>query len=240
MVDAASIRVLATDFGFYPEILPLHSRIRPDSPLVKVSLDIDWTSPDFRDVLAAMQRHLLEVSPSFLQHRCGGPEGYHIHGMLDDDAPARAESEIEAGLALAHLIEHIMIDAVAYVASETRVSGVTGAHRDCTRRFDVFVECPDRAIGSVAVTLALCWADLLARGESPDGQGRIALALARHLYLTRPAAINLVDAARSVPGSVSQLREAFDWLERSRFACPQKYAMNFSGIPFYQMCAAGN
>ena len=62
---------------------------------------------------------------------------------------------LDARLALAHLIEHAVIDFESAITRATRISGVTGARRSPPGRFDLMVECPDPAVGRLCLALAV-------------------------------------------------------------------------------------
>lgn len=105
------------------------------------------------------------------------------------------EEPLEASLALAHLLKHVMIDGPAFITSAPLVSVITGAHKDSTRRFDIFVECTDPSLAPLVVWLAASWLPAALDGTPLDGAGRPALDLVRVLYQKRPEPLPVEDLA---------------------------------------------
>jgi hypothetical protein len=206
--EPARIRVLSCRFGPHPESQPLNPRFRPDSSRLQLALDIEWEPRDAVAALARLEQELAAVCPSLAAHDCGGTGAYRILRAREATAGA---PDFEAPLALAHLLEHVLIDAVAAVSGEPRVSGATGARRDAARRFDLFVECPDAALVPPLVRLALAWLAAGLDGGGLDGAGGPVLDVLRRLY-RQPT--HSLAVGELTPGAGSdRVAAALAWLE---------------------------
>jgi hypothetical protein len=234
MAQDGLIRIRQADFGPRPAARALNASFRPDAPILKLSVEIDWDPRDSRGAVADVEARLVTLCPSLREHECRGQEEYHIlrstdgRGRLDGTA-----TPIEAALALAHLYEHVMIDTVAFVTDEPVVSGATAALEGSRNRFDIFVEAPDEVAAQLAAGLATNWVSAVAVGESLNGDGWAALELARFLYRSHPDATETEQIARELAWEPCAVREVLDWLERSGLVRRIGYTMNFSGLRYY-------
>lgn len=226
------IEVLALDLGHHPEVLPLNPRFREGAATLKLTLDVHWRPERPRAALAALEGRLAEVAPSLRRHQCRGPEDYRV---FRPPADGRDEPAIEAALALAHLVEHVILDTVSFVTGAPTVSGVTGAHRGRRNRFDVFVECATPAVARLASGLALHWTRALLAREALDGMGRPVLALARYLFLHHPVEVDPRLAAADLDVDPAATERLLDWLRETGFAREVPWSLNFSGIPRYAL-----
>jgi hypothetical protein len=203
---------------------------------LRVELEIEWEPANAVRALSTLETSLPAVCPGWNAHRCGGPPEYHVRSFAAGDGAA--ERHVEPALALAHLIEHVMIDVIAFVTSASSVSGVTGAKRGTRRRFDVFVECRDPAVGALARHLAISWATAILRDGGIDTEDARILAVARALY-RRGARVfepDRVAEETGLPGEeAARLLEA---LEAAGFAARLAFTMNFSGQPYYGVADA--
>src|SRR5262245_40441229 len=190
-IESATIRILRTEFGRFPHILPLNPELRPGSPSLRVTLEVEWAPPDAVPLLRRFHEELSVLLPELERHRCRGPAHYHFGRMGAVAAPANS---IEPALALVHLAEHLAIDVIAYVTDLESVSGVTAALESSEKRFELFVECPLSAVAPLAVYQAFSWLAILLRGEPLAGSERAILPLGRALY-----------RHRATPMEVSQL-----------------------------------
>ena len=210
------IRIVGSEVGAHTHVLDLNSSFRPDVPLLKLQVDIDWTPRSPSRALSRLEDRLVELCPGLRDHECRGHFRYHI---LQSGEHADGEAEpIEAALALAHLLEHVLIDTLAYITSATRLSGITGAHRTSRRRFDIFVECPDPMVTTLVTRLALSWIAGSLGATSLNGRGRVSLELVRLLYLDRSRGVLLEDMTDHLGRPTREVRGALRWLEKEGFA----------------------
>ena len=226
------VRIVDRSLGPAPESLPLNADFRPDSLKLKLTVQISWSPPNVGEALREFGQRFERLSPSFARHRCGGTGGYDIHSLLLSGV-ACGNGELEPGLALAHLMEHVMIDVVAFVSSPGRVSGATGAHRETSDRYDVFVECEHPVVADLAVELAFTWVEDL--GTDLDRERKTALEAAHELYLRRPLDISVEEAAALRGIETPHMARAFAWLAHHGIASRESYAMNFGGLLVYRL-----
>jgi hypothetical protein len=236
--EASSIRVLASEFGWYPEIFPLNPEFRPGASAVKLTVEIDWPSADAIAALAALEAQLVAFSPSFRFHQCRGPHQYRVFVDPGNSARGAAAEALEASLALAHLLEHVMIDSIAFVTDALSVSGITGAHADSRDTFDIFVECSEPVVAKLASDLGRSWMETLMVGGRLDRSPRATLELARFLYRNRTRVVDPGLVARSLGIAQGTARQALARLEAAGFACPEPQTMNLSGLSHYRLCKA--
>ena len=85
-------------------------------------------------------------------------------------------------------------------------------------RFDIFVECPDPAVGPLLVRLAVSWISTLLDGSSVDGGGRDTLELVHLLYRRRPEGLAMEEISRQLGRELDEVRPALLWLEHHGFA----------------------
>ncbi len=232
------IDVIGSDFGVFPAIARLNPMLTESSPLLKLTVRVHWSPDDPASELRDLERQLAAAAPSLGNHQCRGPHQYRLFqedqgasssrdgGIEQEDAV-----ELEPGLALAHLYEHVIIDAVAYVTEAPRVSGLTGerAGGDTEITFDVFVECPDRVVADGAAHLARAWVELLLAGGHLDGGPRRALELARRLYRHRSVTLDAGAAARDLHQPLPEVEATLISLVRAGFALEEHAAFNLSG-----------
>ena len=235
MGRSISIRPVEWEYGRFPGVLALNPEFREGQDIIKLQLEVRCDGDDPFGELRALHHHLESVCPSLADHNCRG--GMDFRHFPESSAEGHALDEGEPGLAAAHLIEHVMIDTIAYLSRAESVSGITGALNESTDRFDVFVECPDSRAGEVAVHLALGWTSAILSGPDLNGRGRLTLELARHLYLKWPNAVSLAAATRSLGLATAAVRQAFRWLEDRGIARGEPQTINFSGEPFLSLRA---
>jgi hypothetical protein len=222
--------VLALDVARRPEALPLNPMFRDGARSLKLVVDIAWYPREPGPAVTALEHALAHLAPSLRNHQCRGEAAYEAFPADTRPAP---DGSWEPALALAHLIEHVMIDAIVFVTGAPRVSGVTGAHRGRKRRFDVIVECPSLPLAHLATAVALHWVHVLTRHGSPDGLGRPVLELARWLYRVHPSPADATDAARRLDADVEGTAARLDWLLDVGFARRVDWTINFSGLVQY-------
>jgi len=214
---SGEVRILITgsEIGSYPTVLPLNSMFRPDVPLLKLQVEIDWMPRSPAQALSSLEQRLVEFCPSLRQHECRGHRPYQI--LCSDEQKASGHRPIEVSLALAHLLEHVLIDALAFITSTPRVSGLTGAHKNSTQRFDIFVECSDASLAPFVVWLAVSWVSAALDGTPLDGAGRPALEVVRALYQKRAEPLPIEDLAAHLGQEPGAVHATLLWLEQHTF-----------------------
>jgi hypothetical protein len=212
--------------------------MRADHWTLRVELEIQWEPEEPVRALSSLEASLLTVLPGLNAHRCGGPPEYHVRTFAARRRDGSAGPVVEPALALAHIIEHVMIDAIAFVTTASSVSGVTGARRGSNRRFDVFVECRDPAVGALARHVGVTWTTAILRDGSMDPSRVRILAAARTLY-RRGARVFEADRVADEMGlRGSEASGVIEELEKAGFAARLAFTMNFSGQRYYGMADA--
>jgi hypothetical protein len=180
------VRILRIQHGLLPGAETLNPRFLPGHPLLLATLDVDWHPTDPLQAVAALEKSLLAFSPGFALHECRGEGIYHVFsggGARRSDA-----GDFEAALALAHLIEHAVIDFQAGATGAGRCSGITAAHRDPLGRFDLMVECREPEVGRCCLRLAVSWLTRSLLGRGPGAWERDILEILRisRIFSRRP------------------------------------------------------
>lgn len=241
MSETPEIRALSLDVGPYPEARLLNPQFSRAVPMLRLRVEVSWNPQDAGAALSGLEGQLARLSPTLSRHQCRGPHDYRILRTQAREAggPPRPGRDFEPGLALAHVLEHLIIDAVAFLTGAAVVSGATGALRSPRDWYDVFVECPDPGIAPLVVALPLSWLSSMIAGGSVDGEGQTTLVVARHLYLRRGAGPCDPEAlSRRLMRSPGEVEAALRWLKRNGFACPVGYTMNFSGVEYCRLKTA--
>jgi hypothetical protein len=229
------VRILITgsEVGPHSAVLPLNASFRPDVPLLKLQVDIDWSPSDPVEALTVLEDRLVELCPGLRQHQCRGHVRYRI--LRAHEAGEVAQAPIEASLALAHLLEHVLIDAMAFIVSAPLLSGITGALEDSEQRFDIFVECPDPSVAPVTVRLAVSWVSALLEGTSLDGRGRQALELVHLLYERRSEGLPVEEIVQNLGRAPEEVHRTLLWLEQNGFARKQPPAKKSGKGTYYKL-----
>jgi hypothetical protein len=240
MDPQVSIRVENSDLGTHPEARQLNDSFRDNLPILKLRVDVEWQPAEPRRALAELEAQLVKLCPSLRMHQCRGEDDYHVLRHIPTGAaePRQAERPIEPALALAHLLEHVMIDTVSFVTDAPIVSGATAALRGSRTRFDVFVEVPDPVVARLTLALATDWLGALMTGAGLDGSGQVARELVRDLYRRQPDAVEPRIMAQRLGWGESLVRHGLAWLEQRGLVQRIAYTMNFSGLSYYRLDGA--
>ncbi len=240
-----SIEVLAADYGVHPEILRLNPAFRRGAETIRLEVKVSLRRGGGAAIPAGLEHDLEEqlaaMCPTLHRHQCRGPDEYHIHNANAAEAPAKGGDAhgVEHELMVAHLVEHVMIDAVSYITEAPLISGITGARRDHKNRFDIFVECPDRTVAGLAARLGPAWVAELLRGARPRDASLPTLELARRFYSEQPRELSPDATAKELKKDPHEVLEAMEELVRQGFLCRSSYTVNFTGGPLYRFCKNG-
>jgi hypothetical protein len=185
------VQIVDAALGEFLPVASLNPSFRPRALKLRLVLEVAWSPPRAAAALIGLQGRLLELLPTFRRHTCRAPAEYGIC------SPAfTAGSRIEAPLALAHTLEHVMIDTIACVTRAPSISGVTAAFPGCDELFDLFVECPDPLLARLATHVALVdVVDLLDADTAPMPLLPL-LELARDCYESGSRPIDPLRSAR--------------------------------------------
>lgn len=243
MQPTPAIRIAKVDYGPFADAPRLNPKLSPTHPLLLATLDIRWDPEDPVAQIARLERSLLAISPRFVKHECRGPDAYHVfRGDGDggdasgsETAPPPGPDKIEGRLALAHLIEHAVIDFQCAITSVRRCSGITAAYRTRKDRFDLMVECPDRRVGRASLALALAWVTSALGGRVTGPAERDVLDAARLVYTHPERSLTPVAAARALTCPEDRAAQALAALCDVGYVLEAPCTVNLSGIPAYRL-----
>lgn len=201
------LEIKELSYGEFPQICALNPRFRPGSKKVKIVLDIHVAEVKKRETdLSSVFRKLAMLLPSLERHQCGE--------QLFEDLKSRKRplqsTRLDNTTSVAHMMEHVIIDLQSNITGMDSCSGITCGYRDPSFRFDLFVECKDRRVGTFSAFFA---ADLLKRlisGKSLSRRYRALIDLAKYLFKNRSHQRQLkLDTAASQIGSEFGWKEGF-------------------------------
>jgi hypothetical protein len=235
MATEPEIRILQVEHGLFPAARALNPRFGPESPLLLASLLVRWEPEDPAGAVAALEERLLAFSPGFARHECRGLETYHIFAPGRRAVPPTGPPVFEAGLMLAHLIEHAVIDFQCAVSRQRRCSGATAARRDGRDRYDLLVECRDFPVGRCCLGLAVTWLSAAADGHPPGAPEREILAAARLAHERRGESLTPALIARVLRWPGESARRALAALSEVGYLVESPYSVNLSGVPQYRV-----
>ena len=239
MPTAPEIRVARIDYGPLLEARLLNPKITADSPLLLATLDIRWDPPDPVAAVARLEEALLAVCPGLALHECRGPSSYHVLAgarRLREATPGGSGSRLEAPLALAHLVEHAIIDFQCDILGERRCSGITAARRAPRGQFDLIVECPDLHVGRCCLSLATTWLTSAALGHTLGSAEREILAAARLARARTGEPLGPRAVARALHVPQARAERALSALSEVGYLVETRYTVNLSGVPEYRIC----
>ena len=239
MIRQPLIRVTKIDCGPYPAAPNFNPKISPTAQLLFVTLEILTLPSHPIDVLRRLESSLLAISPRFLKHECRGPDAYHVfRGNGHPSDKTGKGNGLEPALAIAHLIEHAVIDFQCAITGLKRCSGITAAFRGHRRRFDLMIECPDSRVGRCSLALALAWITESLEGLPSGADQREILDAARLVYERRGQRLTPTEVAAALSWSEARAARALAALQQVGYLQEASWALNLSGIPEYRL--AGN
>lgn len=232
MMVRPEVRIVDVEYAPVAIAASLNRRIAPGRPLLRAGLVILWDPPESAAALDRIETSLTAFSPSFQRHECHGPAGYHVFARTRRPRPAGREP-LDARLALAHLIEHAVIDYQSRITRERRISGLTGARRDRPDRFDLMVECREPAVGRLCLALAVWTLTGAAAGRPPGPREKDLLSTARLAYRHPRRVWMPSGVARAFNWSHGRAAAALSSLMEFGYLTILPPAMNLSGLPRY-------
>jgi hypothetical protein len=224
-------------YGRFPVAATLNRRIRAARPLLRVTLRIRWDDRDPSAALGQVEKELLAFSPGFGQHSCRGADGYEVftgNGGRRTRGGA-APPGLDGGLALAHLIEHMVIEFECRVADLRLCSGVTGALRRTPGLYHLFVETTERGVGRFCLALALRTMRAQFDGRPPGAEEDEALSAARLAFSRPQQRLTIPLMASALSWSPSTAARALALLRDLGFLREEPYGVNLSGLAAYRL-----
>ncbi|HEU4402915.1 MAG TPA: hypothetical protein VFT43_12500 [Candidatus Polarisedimenticolia bacterium] len=238
MKPTPQIRIVRVQYGPFPAAATLNVKMAPDRPLLYSTLEICWKAPDPTAAVSHLEQALLRFSSTFGKHECRGPRVYHVLLGGDGHHPVHPVAPpFEGALALAHIIEHAVIDFLCTVTDEKRCSGVTAALRDPPCRFDLMIECPDFHLGRCCLALAVAWLSSAAGGQDLGPEKQKTLAAARLAYSQPGRPLTPPVVARTLGCSERQAERALFELRDAGYLDEFSCTINLSGVPEFRVGA---
>lgn len=244
MAARVDIHIVRTEYGLFPEAASMNPRIDAQARLLRATLDLHWDEPSPRQVIVRLEECLARFSPSFCLHECRGPRPYHVFTNETRQPPdavppvvsgAPERNGFRAGLALAHLLEHIAIDCLCSVTGQPRCSGVTGELRRQPGRFHVLIEAPDSAVGRFCLALAVLTLTEAIEDRPPGPEERALLASASLAYQHPESPLTSPALARSLGWSEERAAHALAGLRDLGYLREAPSTVNMSGVPEYKI-----
>jgi hypothetical protein len=232
------IGVLQTEYGTYPWAAALNWKFPRNAPIMILTLEIAWDPADPIKAVSRLEETLLSFSPAFRKHECRGAEAYHVFASkASAGAPVGSQSAepFNPRLALAHLIEHAVIDFQCVITDEKRCSGVTAEHRRHPGRFDLLIECRDPSVGRLSLALALSWLTASIQSEHLGAAEREILEAARLVYRRPYEGLSPPAVAQAMTWTEEKATRALGALLEIGYLAETPYAMNLSGAPQYRI-----
>ena len=236
---AGPLEVVGLAFGDFPEITDLNRRFLPGHRRLRLTLDVKLDVGERVRAPSEFIESLERICPSLSRHVCCGDNRIEETFFSAGRRSSCAMRETDAGVDIAHLLEHLIIDFQYYVADMRVCSGVTCGYRTPAHRYDVFVESPDERVSRLCVSLALDLMNGLASGAPADPFYAKIARLARHIYRSPQAAVTTVGTRAALEGD-SQHLSALLSLSELGFIREIETSMNFSGMPIYSLSATGS
>lgn len=231
------ITILAVTHGPFPAAAELNHKIDPGHPILRAALDIAWDDPDPAPAIGRLEQSLVTLSASFERHECRGPSAYHVfmgNGAGPGPLPVTAEESFDGRLALAHVIEHVVIDYLFAVNEVERCSGVTGARRDAASRYDLLIECDDEALGRLCLGLAVTVVNAAFLGRPLGESDRDPIVVTRMARALPGRPFTPPELARALGWTEMRARRAMMTMRQLGYLKEETYAMNLSGVPEYR------
>lgn len=243
MPETPDIRILSVEHGKFPAAASFNHKIDPESTILKIALEIHWDDPGASETLGRVETGLRDLSDTFAHHQCRGLKEYRVfrrrpgndgnakrrRGLPDQGHPAG----FDPSLALAHLIEHAIIDFQSYISGVKRCSGVTGALIDEPGRFDLLVECPDPLAGRCALALAVTWLSEIASGVALSEAERDLLAASRAVLRCAERQRTASSVAGRLGWTEGRAESALTSLCEMGCLGREPFAFNFSNLARY-------
>ena len=186
--------------------------------------DLHGTAGDFVDVLTGFL-------PSLSFHRCCGDNSLRHTFFERDQRRSCAMNDSDAGVDLAHLIEHVLIDIQHYIGRMKLCSGITCALNHPRDQYDIFVECPEAPLGRACAAIAVdLIADLL-DGRAPDPRYLCMIQVARAARDDAGWPVMARLAPMEMTWGLDLVDDAVEALARIGFLQPASVSFNFSDQP---------
>jgi hypothetical protein len=197
------LEIKEISYGEFAEISGLNQRFKPGSKKIKIVLDI--CGPGAREAeedLTAVFVKLQRLLPSLDRHQCGE----HLFEDLRLGRKTLYSQVSDKITAIAHMMEHVIIDLQSKITGMDSCSGVTCGYKQPSYRFDLFVECKDKNVGAFSACFAADLLERLLSRKRLSGRYRALIELAGFLYRKGPQ-----PQPRDLEVLISRIRSEFGW-----------------------------
>jgi len=166
-------------YGEFPEIFSLNPRFKPNSKKLKVIIDVRVPQAQKDRDLSPIIMKLVKLLPSLQRHQCGE----HLFGKPKPSPEDSRHSErLEKATQVAHLMEHVIIDLQSRITGMNSCSGITCGYKEPRYRFDIFVECEDKKVGTFSAFFAVDLLKRLLTNKRLTGRYQALIDLVGYLY----------------------------------------------------------
>jgi hypothetical protein len=218
------IQVVSLGFGRYLVAEPFNPAFRAGHPKMCLTVDVvdGGVATD-----AALYERLKRAFPGLASHACRAqgrarsPRGV----VLLDGEPAANR---------AHLLEHLVLEALSFLDGVRRLSGVTCGYETPRERSDIFVECERPESGTLAALMAVEAMNCAVRGEPLAPRFPDMLVCARELRAHAAAPWLAAGLARATGIPKDRASAALEGLSRVDVVREEDYSVNLSGEPIYR------
>jgi hypothetical protein len=197
------MRIIGIEYGEFSEVSSLNPNFKPNEKRIKVILDVD-NRKDGLDFFLLLER-AQEFFPTLRRHNCCTLESKKCFKSIDWTTD------------LAHLTEHIIIDLVVKIIHLRVCSGVTCGYFKPEWRFDLFVECPDRKVGSFCSNLAVFLMERFLRGKAVSPKYNHLISLVEYLQGNSLAVNDKNKISQELGFSEKEISSLFRELKKFQF-----------------------
>lgn len=136
--------MIVTDFSYgkFSEVNHLNSNFRPEINKIKMTIDVISPLKVYKRIYPIVMRQFHDLFPNLQNHDCCREKASGIQEHRDSP-----EEFMNYALNILHLMEHVIIDIQCTITKMKKCSGITCNYHKPPNRFDIFVECIDKATG---------------------------------------------------------------------------------------------
>jgi len=220
--------VIEVQHGAFAQVTALNPGFRPGIGRLKLTLDIPETNGRRA---AGFVEALAGFLPTLSFHRCCGRNSVKETFFEREKRLGCAMEESDPGVDLAHLVEHVLIDVQHFIGRMKICSAVTCAYRHPRDRYDIFVECPEEAVGRLSAGIAADLVSDLLDGRRPDPRYLCLIHVARSARDHAGWPVHSRLASLEAAWGRRTVAEAVGSLVRRGFLTDSPVSFNFSSRP---------
>ncbi|MFQ5653322.1 MAG: hypothetical protein ACE5GW_01150 [Planctomycetota bacterium] len=226
------MEILALGFGRIAGAARLHPRFNETTDLLALRLQVSLPEPLCATLLPTSAERLAAFLSTLPRHDCCGRKAGGLDLMSADTTHAARGADAVAWVG--HVVEHAIIDRVVTITDIPSCSGATGALIEPEDQLDIFVSCPDRAVGRLTAELAVEMVRAALCGSASDPLWSVTTRLARSFYGRPGALIEPEREPERADETPEILEAAFALLEGTGFLQRVPFSLNLSGLERYR------